>query len=86
MVTSAATSAFNQSDQQMTTSFLLASLLVLILLPIILLLRATESRTTRINRMRRHGMTWQQIADHYGVSRRTVGRWVAEANAEAFAA
>ena len=49
--------------------------LVLLMLPIHLLLWATESRHTRIQRLRRQGLTWQTIATRYGVSTSTVRRW-----------
>jgi hypothetical protein len=48
----------------------------LLLLPVIVLLWATESRTTRINRLRSKGWTWTRIGNHYGVHRTTVRRWV----------
>ena len=49
--------------------------LVLLMLPIHLLLWATESRHTRIQRLRRQGQTWKTIATRYGVSASTVRRW-----------
>ena len=49
--------------------------LVLLMLPIHLLLWATESRHTRIQRLRRQGQTWKTIATRYGVSTSTVRRW-----------
>jgi DNA-binding NarL/FixJ family response regulator len=57
----------------MTTT--LAWVLVLILLPLHLVLWATESRHTRIQRLRRQGHTWKSIAARYGVSSTTVKRW-----------
>ena len=53
----------------------LAVLAVLITLPLIVLFWATESRSTRINRYRAMGYTWQQIATVYGVSGSTAKRW-----------
>ena len=49
--------------------------LVLLMLPVHLLLWATESRHTRIQRLRRQGQTWKTIATRYGVSTSTVRRW-----------
>ena len=57
----------------MTTTF--AFLLALLLLPVIILLWATESRHTRIQRLRKNGRTWKQISARYGVSQSTVRRW-----------
>ena len=57
------------------TSRALAWMLVLALFPVVLLLWATESRHTRIRRMRRNGATWKEIAARYGVSQTTVRRW-----------
>lgn len=57
----------------MTTTF--AFIAALLFLPIAILLWATESRSTRINRLRKNGATWQSIADRYGCSSRTVRRW-----------
>ena len=59
----------------MTTT--LAWVLVLILLPVHLILWATESRHTRIQRLRRQGHTWKAIAARYSVSPTTVKRWAA---------
>lgn len=47
----------------------------LLLLPLIVLLWATESRATRINRLRSNGHTWKAIGARYGVHRTTVKRW-----------
>jgi hypothetical protein len=47
----------------------------LLLLPVIVLLWLTESRTTRIKRMRNNGWTWDRIGKHYGVHRTTARRW-----------
>ncbi|WP_186570220.1 helix-turn-helix domain-containing protein [Synechococcus sp. PROS-U-1] len=49
--------------------------LVVLLLPLHLLLWATESKSTRINRLRRRGATWKTIAARYGVSQSTARRW-----------
>jgi DNA-binding transcriptional regulator YiaG len=50
-----------------------------LLLPLVAVLGAilwaTESRSTRINRLRRSGATWATIATRYGVSSSTVRRW-----------
>ena len=52
-----------------------------LLLPLVALLGvilwATESRHTRINRWRSQGATWQQISDRLGCSRSTARRWAA---------
>ena len=56
----------------MTTA--IACVLVLLLLPIIVLMWATESRSTRITRLKRTH-TWRQIATRYSVSPSTVRRW-----------
>ena len=61
----------------MTTTCLLAWAAVLLLLPLTLILWATESRHTRINRWRSQGATWQQISDRLGCSRSTARRWAA---------
>lgn len=53
----------------------LAWVVVLLTLPIVVLLWATESRSTRIARLRRNGATWAAIGARYGVSRRTARRW-----------
>ena len=52
-----------------------AWIVVLILLPVLILLWATESKSTRIQRLRKQGQTWKQIAERYGVSATTVRRW-----------
>jgi len=58
----------------MTTLLWVAALL---LLPLLFILWLTESRQTRICRMRRNGWNWQRIADHYGVkSASTPKRWM----------
>ena len=56
----------------MTTLFWLAALL---LLPILILLWLTESRSTRINRLRKNGATWKAIGTRYGCSATTAKRW-----------
>ena len=52
-----------------------AWIIVLILLPVLILLWATESKSTRIQRLRKQGQTWKQIAERYGVSPTTARRW-----------
>ena len=59
----------------MTTT--IALLVALVLLPILILCWATESRSTRINRMRANGWTVTAIAKRYGCSRSSVRRWQA---------
>jgi DNA invertase Pin-like site-specific DNA recombinase len=59
----------------MTTT--LALILALLLLPVLVLLWATESKPQRARRMRGYGLTQQRIADHLGVSRTTVRRYLA---------
>ena len=59
----------------MTFTCIAAWTLVLLLLPVIVLLWATESRHTRIQRYRRMGWSWQQIADRYRCSASTARRW-----------
>ena len=49
--------------------------LALLLLPLLVLAWASESRSTRIQRLRRSGQTWATIATRYGVSSSTVRRW-----------
>ena len=49
--------------------------LVLLLFPVLLLLYATESRSTRIQRLHRNGHTYAEIAKRYRVSSTTVRRW-----------
>lgn len=56
----------------MTTA--LCWVLVLLLLPLHLLLWATESRHTRIQRLRRQGQTWKQIAARLSCSPSTAKR------------
>ena len=56
----------------MTTLFWIAAL---VLLPIIFILWLTESRSTRINRLRKNGATWKAIGTRYGVSDKTAKRW-----------
>jgi hypothetical protein len=59
----------------MSIPCLAAWALVLLLLPFHLLIWSTESRSTRIQRLRRSGHTWAVIATRYGVSSSTVRRW-----------
>ena len=56
----------------MTTILWIAAL---VLLPIIFVLWLTESRSTRINRLRKNGATWKAIGTRYGVSDKTAKRW-----------
>jgi hypothetical protein len=57
----------------------LSCLIWWLLLPLVALLGvvlwASESRSTRINRWRAQGATWQQISDRLGCSRSTARRW-----------
>tara|TARA_R100000951_G_scaffold67649_2_gene57121 strand:+ start:158 stop:415 length:258 start_codon:yes stop_codon:yes gene_type:complete len=57
------------------TSLFFASLLLLITLPLVILLYITESRSTRINRLKRNGATWKAIGQRYNVSATTARRW-----------
>jgi hypothetical protein len=57
------------------TTCVFAWVLVVVLFPLVLLLWATESRHTRIQRLRRNGATWKEVAKRYGKSERTVARW-----------
>lgn len=57
------------------TTCIAAWVAALILLPLIVLAWATESRHTRIQRLRKSGYTWKTIAARYGVSQSTVRRW-----------
>ena len=59
----------------MSISCIAAWALALVLFPLILLAWASESRSTRIQRLRRSGQTWKAIATRYGVSVTTVRRW-----------
>ena len=65
--------AYHLDTRIMSTT--LAVLLALLLLPLIVLLWATESRHTRIQRLRRNGHTWKQIAHRYNCSPTTARRW-----------
>ena len=49
--------------------------IVLLHLPLLCLWWACESRHTRIQKLRKWGYTWQQIANRYKVSPSTVRRW-----------
>ena len=65
-----------------TTAFpVMTTVLWWLLLPLVALLGvvlwATESRSTRINRLRSSGHTWATIATRYGVSASTARRWAA---------
>jgi multidrug efflux pump subunit AcrB len=46
----------------------------LLLLPVLVLLWLTESKSTRINRLKKTH-TWKAIGDRYGVSASTARRW-----------
>jgi hypothetical protein len=59
----------------MSITYIAAWALALLLLPLLVLAWASESRSTRIQRLRRSGWTWQRIAIRYGVSATTVRRW-----------
>jgi hypothetical protein len=59
----------------MSITCLLAWAAVLLLLPLHLLLWATESRHTRIQRWRRQGLTWAACAERLGCSPTTARRW-----------
>jgi hypothetical protein len=56
-------------------SCLLATVLAVLSLPFVLLFWLTESRHTRIQRLRSNGHTWKAIASRYGVSPTTARRW-----------
>ena len=56
----------------MTTVFWVTALL---LLPILFILWLTESRSTRINRLRSNGATWKAIGNRYGVTDKTAKKW-----------
>lgn len=58
----------------MTFTTIAAALVAALLLPVLILLWATESRSTRIKRLKKTH-TWRQIAERYGVSQTTVRRW-----------
>ena len=47
----------------------------LLLLPILFILWLTESRSTRINRLRKNGATWKAIGNRYGVTDKTAKKW-----------
>ena len=53
----------------------IAWVLLLLAFPLVVLFWATESRNTRIQRLRRNGATWKQIAERYNVSTTTARRW-----------
>tara|TARA_B100000073_G_scaffold237279_2_gene198593 strand:+ start:145 stop:372 length:228 start_codon:yes stop_codon:yes gene_type:complete len=65
----------NQISKPMTFPCLAVWALVLLLLPLHLLLWITESRSTRIQRMRKRGATWKEIGARYGCSPSTARRW-----------
>ena len=51
--------------------------LALLLMPLIVIWNLTESRHTKIQRLRSQGQTWKAIAGRYGVSATTARRWAA---------
>ena len=57
------------------TCTVIAWALAVLALPLLVLLWATESRATRIARLKRAGATWKEIAARYGVSPSTARRW-----------
>ena len=57
------------------TTCITAWVVALVLLPVLVLFWATESKSTRITRLRRNGATWKAIAARYGVSQSTARRW-----------
>jgi hypothetical protein len=61
----------------MTTTCIIWWLLLPLVALLGVILWATESRSTRINRWRSQGATWQQISDRLGCSRSTARRWAA---------
>lgn len=61
----------------MTVTCIAAWALVLLLLPLHLLIWATESRHTRIQRWRREGLSWAAIAARLGCAPSTARRWAA---------
>ena len=56
---------------------IIVAILVVLLLPAIVLGWLTESRTQRIRRLNRAGMSQRKIADHLGVSRYRVSKALA---------
>ena len=58
-----------------TLTCILATLLAILTIPLAVLLWATESRATRIKRLKRNGWTWKQIAARYGCAPSTAARW-----------
>jgi hypothetical protein len=61
----------------MSTACLLAWVAVLLLLPALLLFHLTESRSFKVRRWRRQGLTWRVIADRLDCSPSTAKRWAA---------
>ena len=47
----------------------------LLLLPILFILWLTESRSTRINSLRKNGSTWKASGNRYGVTDKTAKKW-----------
>ncbi len=56
------------------TTCAVAWVAALLLLPLLVLLWMTESKSTRINRLKKT-QTWKQIGQRYGVSASTARRW-----------
>ena len=63
----------------MSLTCLAAWALALLLSPLILLAWASESKPQRARRLRRQGLTWQQVATKLGTSQTTARRWAAAA-------
>ena len=59
----------------MTITCLGAWALALLLLPLIFIWNLTESRHTKIQRLRKSGQTWKAIAIRLGCSPTTARRW-----------
>jgi hypothetical protein len=59
----------------MTTTCIIWWLLLPLVALLGVILWATESRSTRINRWRSQGWTWRQISDRLGCSQSTARRW-----------
>jgi len=61
----------------MTTTCLMAWALALLLLPVLFIAHITESRTERVRRLHRSGLSQRRIAQQLGVSRHRVARALA---------
>lgn len=59
----------------MTTTALIAGLLVALLIPLVLVWRLTETKQQTIHRLRRNGLTWQQVASRIGCHPSTARKW-----------